>query len=324
MISRFVHCCLADETKSLVAADPTIDLPRDARSPSPDLDDSPRGDTARAALCRALLPSARRAAIPRSPALRMVNGELQRLLLLARRYPLEAGSGVLVLLFMFLVFAYLGQAMSGRWSPFVGGPRVLAVLYAFWIAASSAMGSSVSQITTEAALGLVEPLFLGTQPVTRVLEMRAIAQLVQGTLFGAALMAAFCLGTGWLPSPAVFVSVLVCLGACHVTTLGIALALSGVALTLKRVGPVLMPVNVLTMWAVIGGPSSIPAPSGLGLALPYASASSALRIAVEHDTISPLRWGLAWIVAVTCLYAGRRVLDACTVACRRSGTVHGY
>jgi hypothetical protein len=268
--------------------------------------------------------SARAADASWTPALRMVTAELRRLRILARRYPLETGSGIVVLLLMFLLFAYLGQAMSGRWAPFVGGPRVLAVLYAFWIAASSAMGSCAAQITTEAGLGLLEPLFLGTQPVTRVLEMRALAHLVQGTFFGAILVVAFCLGTRWLPSAAVLVSILVCLGACLVTTLGIALALSGVALMLKRTGPVLMPVNALTMWCLVGGPSALPAPSGLGLALPYASASSALRLVVEHDTISPLRWALAWAVAAACLFLGRRVLATCAMACRRSGSVHGY
>lgn len=256
--------------------------------------------------------------------LRMVAGELRRLQILARRYPLEAASGVVVLLSMFLLFAYLGEAMSGRWAPFVGGPRVLAVLYALWVAASSAMGSSVAQITTEAGLGLLEPLFTDGQPVTRVLEMRAVAHLVQGTVFAAILLVAFCGGTGWLPSPVVLLSFLVCLGACHVTTLGIALALSGVALLAKRTGPVLLPVNALTMWCLVGGPAVLPAPSGLGLALPYASASSALRLAVEHDAISPTRWALAWLVAAICLFVGRRVLAASAMACRRSGAVHGY
>ena len=112
---------------------------------------------------------------------------------------------------------------------------------------------------------------------------------------------------------------LVCLGACDVTTLGLALAWIGAGLMTKRARWLMWPVNVLTLWAFLGSPGLFPEPDGLALALPYASASSALRQAIEHDTISPGRWALAWAVACGCLAAGRRMLEAGAISCRRTG-----
>lgn len=249
----------------------------------------------------------------------MVAGELKRWHLTMKRRPLPAVTGAVALALLFFLIAWPWPALPGHGPLFVGQPRVTSVLVAFWIAAFTATGACAAQFATETRLGLLEPWFLGARPVVRLLEMRALARLVPGSLFGGGLVVASCACTGWRPSAAALMSVLVCLGACEVTTLGLILALIGAGLMMKRTRLLLWPVNVLALWAFLGVPAHFPEPEGLALLLPYASASSALRRAIECDAISPGRWALAWAVGYGCLVGGRRMLEAGAIACRRTG-----
>jgi hypothetical protein len=274
-------------------------------------------------------PSARKETGPRdqpsgTAVRRILLGELGRMRLMFRRYPVEGLGGIATLAFMFLVFVALGQVANGNWAPFTGSPRVLAMLYGLWITAGSTLGACVAQVGTESATGLLESLFLGTWPVNRVLEMRALAQLLQATLIGALMVVAFCLGTGWRPSAAVAIALPAAVLACHATTLGLAMALSGAALLTKRMAALMLPVNVGCMLAIVGGPGRPAEPDGAWLAVPYVAVASAMRSAVDHEVLAVDRLAIGAAVGMACLLAGRRVLARCVTSCRRAGSLHVY
>jgi hypothetical protein len=155
--------------------------------------------------------------------------------------------------------------------------------------------------------------------------MRALAHALQGAAMGAILMAAFCLGTRWLPSAVVLATLFTCLAGCTLTALGLALVLSGVGLLSKRVGALMIPINFLCMIAVMGGPART---SGGQVAwsscLPFVAAAQALREAVLHETLAPAPLVLAVVGALPWYFAGRWVLARCIVACRRRGSTHTY
>jgi hypothetical protein len=264
------------------------------------------------------------AAVP-APRMPVLRGEIERLRLLLLRYALEAVASLVMFGGMFLVFAYLGSVMQGRLSPFDGDPRVLAVLYGVWMIVSTAAGGCTSQLGADAATGVLEGLFLTATPVVRILEMRALAHALHGIAMAAILLAAFCLGTGWLPSPAVVATLLACVAACTLTGLGLALALSGAALLSKRVGAMLIPINFLCMLAVMGGPArTLADPFDAAAALPFVAAAAALRQVLRDDTFAPGMLATAVLGALPCYLIGRGVLVRCIRACRRRGGTHTY
>jgi hypothetical protein len=259
------------------------------------------------------------------PCLLVLRGEIERLRLTLTRYALEAIASLVMFGGMFLVFAYLGTVMAGKLSPFDSDPRVLAVLYVVWLLVSTAAGGSTSQIGTDAAIGVLEGLFLTGTSVARILEMRALVHALHGAAMGAVLLGAFCLGTHWLPSPVVVATLVLCLLGCTLSGLGLALGLSGAALLSKRVGALMIPVNFLCMLAVMGGPART---SGSHLAwtscLPFVAAAQSLREALVHESFAPAPLALAVFGALPWYLAGRAVLAHCIVACRRRGSAHTY
>jgi len=255
----------------------------------------------------------------------VLRAEIERLRLLLARYALEAVASLVLFAGMFLVFAYLGTVMQGRLSPFDSDPRVLAVLYVVWTVISTAAGGCTSQLAADAATGVLEGLFLTATPVTRILEMRALAHALQGLAMGAILLAAFCLGTRWLPSPVMIATLLACLAGCALTGLGLALALSGAALLSKRVGASMIPINFLCMLAVMGGPArSAGGHLDIASGLPFVAAASALREALRADTFAAAFIAIAVFGALPWYLIGRAVLARCIVACRRRGGTHTY
>src|SRR5262249_34500836 len=156
--------------------------------------------------------------------------EIERIRLHLGRYPLEAAAGLLLFAFMFLVFATLGTVMDGRLSPFGRDPRVLALLYVLWMISSTTMAGGAAQLAADAAIGVLETLFLAATPLTRILQTRALAHAVHGLLSGTLLLAAFCVATRWWPPAATCLAFAAACAACVLTSLGLAMALSGAAL----------------------------------------------------------------------------------------------
>jgi hypothetical protein len=262
----------------------------------------------------------------RPPCLRaLLRAEIERIRLHLGRYPLETAAGLLLFAFMFLVFAALGSAMDGRLSPFGRDSRALAVLYALWMTATTTMAGGAAQLAADAATGVLETLFLAAAPVTRVLEARAVAHALHGLASSAILLAAFCAATRWWPPAAAWLAFGAAALAGALTSLGLAMALSGAALRFKRVGVLLLPVNFVCMLAVMAGP----APSVIGhapwtLALPFVAGSAALRGALETGHAAPVPMAFAVSSALVVWLAGRAILARSVLACRRAGTTHVY
>jgi hypothetical protein len=267
------------------------------------------------------------AAIVASPPRRLLllRAEIERIRLHLARYPLEAAAGLLLFAFMFLVFAALGTVMDGRLSPFGRSPRVIAVLYGLWMIASTTIAGGPAQLAADAAIGVLEPLFLAAAPVTRILQVRALAHALHGLASSAVLLAVYCAATRWWPSAAVGAALAAGVAGCVLTSLGLAMALSGAALRFKRVGVLLLPVNFLCMLAVMAGPAQdAAAHASWTLALPFVAGSAALRIALEQGRPAPGLMALALLSALPVWLAGRAILARSAIACRRAGATHVY
>jgi hypothetical protein len=255
----------------------------------------------------------------------LLRAEIERVRLHVGRYPLEAAASLVLFAFMFLVFAALGTMMGGRLSPFGGDPRVLALLYALWMIASTTIAGGAAQLAADAAIGVLETLFLATAPLTRLLHVRAVAHALHGLASATLLLAAFCMSTRWWPGAAACTALAAGVAGCVVTSLGLAMALSGAALRFKRVGVLLLPVNFLCMLAVMGGPAQQAAEqASWTLALPYVAGSAALRSALAHGEAPVGLMAIAVLAALPWWLAGRAVLARCEIACRRAGTTHVY
>ncbi len=260
-----------------------------------------------------------------SACLLILGAEIDRNRLMLARYPTEASAGLLVFGFMFVVFAVIGKVTEGPFAFFSGNLSAMATLYTLWVVVSTTVGAGATQIGGDAAIGVLENLFLSAAPVTRILAMRAVASLCQGLLLGAVLLAAFCMGTRWLPSASVFLALGTVLAAYSLSSIGLSLAFCGAALLSKRVSTMMLPVNFLGIAAILGHHASGPVQAGDGwLYLPFVAGATAVRMAIEQGVVDPTLCGIALASAVPCCVCGCLVLRKCAMACRRSGTTNVY
>lgn len=251
--------------------------------------------------------------------------ELERTGLLLLRYPVQAIGGVIALGFSFFVLLYLGQVWDGKLAVFSGRVSELALSYCLWTLVSTAVTGVANQVATDAAAGVLEPLFLVGTPVVRVFEVRAVGQAVQGAVVAMLLCASFCLGTRWLPSAAVLAAFALALIGTGLSAVGIAAAVSGIALFTKRMGPVTTPITFLCMMAMMGGTAQQAATNGgWRLALPFTADAALVRGAIAHGDIALQSAVLAIAGAVPLWLAGRLILARCAWASRRAGSTQAY
>lgn len=255
----------------------------------------------------------------------LLRGELERTGLLLLRYPLQALGGIFALGFSFFVLLYLGQIWNGKLAVFSGHVSEVALCYCLWTLVSTAVTGVATQVATDAAAGVLEPLFLVGTPVVRVFEARAVGQAVQGAAIAVLLAAAFCAGMRWLPSPAVLAAFALALLGTGLSSIGIAAAVSGIALFTKRMGPVTTPITFLCMMAMMGSTAQQAAASdGWRLALPFTADAALVRGAITHGDIALLPAVLAVAGAVPLWIIGRLVLVHCAWASRRAGSTQAY
>lgn len=252
-------------------------------------------------------------------------GELERTRLMLQRYPLQACGGVVALGFTFVALLYLGDVWDGKLSVFSGSLADVALSYCLWTLASTAVTGVATQVASDAAAGVLEPLFLVGTPVPRIFEARAVAQAVQGAAIAVLLLAAFCLGERWMPSIAVLASFALALLGTGMSAIGIAAAVSGIALFTKRVGPVTTPITFLCMIAMMGSTAQqAAARGGWWLAVPFTADAALVRRAIAHGEIAPGPALLALAGGVPLWLAGRFVLERCTWASRRAGSTQAH
>lgn len=249
--------------------------------------------------------------------------EARRIAVLWTRYPLELLGGLLLLAFLFMVFAAIGSVTQGPFAVFAGNRTAMAMLYVLWTIVSTTVGAGASQVGADAAAGVLENLFLAAAPVERVLQARCVALLAQGCAIGLALLAAYALGAHWRPSAVVAAAWLVALAAGAGTAVGLGLAMAGAALTTKRITALAIPVNFLCGAACM---AQLPAAAGrfddAALYLPFVAAGTVLRRAVETGRLEPVPCVLALSTALPYYLLGRLALARGVRACRREGSTH--
>jgi hypothetical protein len=254
---------------------------------------------------------------------RLLVAEIHRQRTLLGRYPLEGAVTIIGFAFMFVVFAAIGAVSTGPYAIFGGDLRSLALVYVLWTMSAATVVAGASQVSADAAIGVLENLFLSCSPIARILSVRAAARICLSVPMALVLVGAFCLGTGWVPPAVVVAATAVAALACGLTGLGLGFAFAGAALVTKRVVALGMPVNFLCMLAFM----SPHAPVGDRLDnpvlwLPFVGAATLVRRAVEQGRFEPVLAAQALVGVVAWMPLGRLVLARCIRACRRAGSVN--
>jgi hypothetical protein len=266
------------------------------------------------------------ASVSRGPsARRLLGAEIIRQRTLLVRYPLEAAVSAIGFVAIFAVFAAIGQVTSGPFALFSGNLRSLALVYVLWSMSTATVVAGAAQVSADAAIGVLENLFLSTAPVVRILCARIAARIWLGLPMGLALVAMFCLATRWVPAPVVGAAMALAAVACCVTGLGLGFAFAGAALLTKRIVVLGMPVNFLCMVAFMA--QRAPADDRLGnpqLYLPFVAAATLVRRAVELGRFDAVLAAQALLGTLVWLPLGHRVLVHCVRACRRAGSANLY
>jgi hypothetical protein len=256
---------------------------------------------------------------------RLLRAEILRQCTLLIRYPLEGAVAIVGFACMFMVFAAIGAVSTGPYAIFSGDLRSLALIYVLWTMSTATVLAGASQLSADAAIGVLENLFLSCSPIIRILSARTAARICLSVPMAVVLVGAFCLGTRWVPPPVVAAAMAVAALACGLTGLGLGLAFAGAALITKRVVALGMPVNFLCMLAFMS--QHAPASDRLDnpvLYLPFAAAATLVRRAVELGRFEPVLVTQALVGVVVWVPLGRLVLARCVRACRRAGSVNLY
>src|SRR5206468_2688285 len=111
--------------------------------------------------------------------------------------------------------------------------RTLALRYALWMIATTTIAGCAAQLAADAAIGVLETLFLAAAPLARIVHARALAHALHGVVTSSVLLAGFCAMTRWWPAPALMA--LAVLGALPCWLAG-RLILDRCALACRRAG----------------------------------------------------------------------------------------
>ncbi|HEX7687662.1 MAG TPA: hypothetical protein VF453_08145 [Burkholderiaceae bacterium] len=255
----------------------------------------------------------------------LLRAESGRQRTLLARYPLEAAVTVVGFACMFLIFAAIGTVSTGPYAIFSGSLQSLALIYVLWTMSAATVVAGASQVSADAAIGVLENLFLSCSPIIRILSARTAARICLSVPMGLVLLAAFCLGTAWAPPPVVVAAMAVAALACGLTGLGLGFAFAGAALVTKRIVVLGMPVNFLCMLAFMSQHAA--AGDRLDnpvLYLPFVAAATLVRRAVELGRFEPVLVAQALVGVLVWVPLGRLVLARCVQACRRVGSVNLY
>lgn len=163
--------------------------------------------------------------------------ELKRSWTIVWRYPLQAASGLLLTLILFMTLLAGIRYVAGPMSQFGDRLDTMIVGYVLWNTLVFAMGEIASGVEGEGRIGTLEQLFLSPLSGTRIFLVRALAGQTVVLVLNLGILGILLLVTGTrLHFPAALLLPLAtAVSACY----GIGLSLGALALVYKRVAPII-------------------------------------------------------------------------------------
>lgn len=163
--------------------------------------------------------------------------ELKRSWTIVWRYPLQAASGLILTLILFMTLLAGIRYVAGPMSQFGDRLDTMIVGYVLWNTLVFAMGEIASGLEGEGRIGTLEQLFLSPMSGVRIFLTRALAGQTVVLTMNVVILGILLLVTGTsLHFPiALFLPLATAVGACY----GIGLMLGSLALVYKRVAPII-------------------------------------------------------------------------------------
>ena len=238
--------------------------------------------------------------------LKIARAELVRDITLSLRYPMELGTGLLIMYFLFMGIYLGGRQLAGGAQ--LGGVEGTVVGFTMLFFALMALNTMSIDIENEARQGTLEQVFLCAPSFLGLLWVRAVVHLGIGSLAVLALSLAIQLSTGRMLSLApgelgivIPVVLLTIAGLC-----GFGLILGGLSLVLKRIGQLSSLIQFALFFPALADLSGLPpALHSVLLHFPFIRGVQLLKtLFAEGDSAgaAAIRSGLSWLAIDTVLY----------------------
>ncbi len=203
-------------------------------------------------------------------------GELRRIWVLLRRYPMEMVSGLLVLTITFYALVAGAHYMAGSATQF--GDRLDSIILGYWLWTLSifALTNTARSIQTESMVGTLEQVYLSPYGPLRIFLARAAANLGLDFAISLVLLVVMLQLTGrQLSFPAALLLPLI---PVVLAAYGLGLGMGGLALIFKQVGRVINLVQFLLLFLVVVPVETWEASDrAAGYLIPIAPAAGLLR-----------------------------------------------
>lgn len=250
--------------------------------------------------------------------------ELKRNWTIVWRYPLQAASGLILTLILFMTLLAGIRYVAGPAAQYGDRMDTMIVGYVLWNTLVFAMGEIASGLEGEGRIGTLEQLFLSPMTGTRIFLTRALAGQTVVLTFNVVILGILLLVTGTrLHFPAaLFLPLATAVCACY----GIGLTLGALALVYKRVAPIIQ-MTQFALIALIMVPfeSWQPTSANPAFLLPLVPSAALLRdLMARGEALDPFVFAMAVGNAVLFLGIGALLFRVAERAAKRQGLLATY
>ena len=235
--------------------------------------------------------------------LKVMRAEYLRELRTALRYPMEIGSGLIVMFLFFMAIFYGAKQFAGGQ---ISGQSIeeMVIGYCMWFFAIIALNAMSIDVENEARQGTLEQVFICAPAFLPVLWIRALVKLSYGLITVLALSLGLQLVTGqWLNLQAADIGpVLLTVLLSIIGISGLGLLLGGLSLVLKRVGQLSTIIQFSLFFPAFSDFSDLSAGArSILLHLPFSRGILLLRELTAFDSLPSGFWSQTGLLAMDTL-----------------------